>query len=66
MSALSGFGVFLPCVGGLVTQGDAARAATDVMEPEQLSPLSVVALYLVVVLDVASRFDPLDARDSIQ
>ena len=51
IAALAVFGdVFV--VEGLVTPGDAARTATDVMASEGLFRLGVLSLYLVVVLDV--------------
>ena len=51
IAALAVFGdVFV--VEGLVTPGDAARTATDVMASEGLFRLGVLSLYLVVALDV--------------
>jgi hypothetical protein len=51
MSALAGFGNFV-AVEGLVTPGDAARTADDILAAEGTFRLGVLALYLVVVLDV--------------
>ena len=51
MSALAGFGNFV-VVEGLVTPGDAAKTADDIMAAEGTFRLGVLALYLVVVLDV--------------
>jgi Domain of unknown function (DUF4386) len=51
MSVLAGVGNFV-AVQGLVTQGDAARTAQDVMGSEGLFRLGIVSLFLVVALDV--------------
>ena len=51
MAALSGFGYFV-AVKGLVTPGDAARTATDIMGSETLFRFGIVSLFLVAVLDV--------------
>lgn len=51
MSALSGFGIFV-ALEGLVTQGDAAQTATDIMGSEGLFRFGIVSLFLVVALDV--------------
>jgi hypothetical protein len=51
MSVLAGFGNFV-AVEGLVTPGDAARTADDILAAEGTFRLGVLALYLVVVLDV--------------
>ncbi len=51
MSALAPFGMFV-AVEGLVTQGDAARTATDIMASEALFRLGIASLFLVVALDV--------------
>lgn len=51
MSALSGFGIFV-ALEGLVTQGDAARTATDIMESEGLFRFGIVSLFLVIAFDV--------------
>ena len=51
MSVLAGFGNFV-AVEGLVTPGDAATTADDILAAEGTFRLGVLALYLVVVLDV--------------
>jgi Domain of unknown function (DUF4386) len=51
MVILAGFGNFV-AVEGLVTPGDAARTADDILAAEGTFRLGVLALYLVVVLDV--------------
>jgi hypothetical protein len=51
MAALAGFGNFV-AVEGLVTPGNAAKTAHDIMASESTFRLGVLALYLVVVLDV--------------
>ena len=51
MSVLAAFGNFV-AVEGLVTPGDAARTAEDILAAEGTFRLGVLALYLVVVLDV--------------
>jgi Domain of unknown function (DUF4386) len=51
MSALAGFGNFV-VLEGLVTDGDAARTAADILASEGMFRLGVASLYLVVVLDV--------------
>jgi len=51
MAALAGFGNFV-AVEGLVTPGDAAKTADDILAAEGTFRLGVLALYLVVVLDV--------------
>jgi hypothetical protein len=51
MAALAGLGNFV-AVEGLVTPGDAARTADDILAAEGTFRLGVLALYLVVVLDV--------------
>ena len=51
MSALAGYGNFV-AVEGLVTSGDAATTADDILAAEGTFRLGVLALYLVVVLDV--------------
>lgn len=51
MSVLAGFGA-LVAVEGLVTQGDAARTATDIMASEGMFRFGIVSLYLVIALDV--------------
>lgn len=51
MSALAGFGNFV-AVEGLVTQGNAAQTATDIMASEGLFRLGIASLFLVVALDV--------------
>jgi hypothetical protein len=51
MAALAGFGNVV-VVDGLVTSGDAARTAGDIMASEGVFRLGVATLYLVVVLDV--------------
>ena len=52
IAALAGFGKFV-AVDGLVTSGDAARTATDILASEGLFRLGVAALSVVVALDVA-------------
>ena len=49
--SLAGFGKFV-AVDGLVTPGDAARTATDILASEGLFRLGVAALSVVVALDV--------------
>ena len=51
MSALAGFG-YQVAVKGLVTQGNAAKTATDVMAHQGLFRFGVLSLILVVVIDV--------------
>jgi hypothetical protein len=51
MAALAGFGNFV-AVEGLVTPGNAAKTADDILAAEGTFRLGVLALYLVVVLDV--------------
>jgi hypothetical protein len=51
MAALSGFGYFV-AIKGLVTPGDAARTASDIMGSETLFRFGIVSLFVVVVLDV--------------
>ena len=51
MVGLAGFGNFV-AVEGLVTPGDAAKTADDILAAEGTFRLGVLALYLVVVLDV--------------
>jgi hypothetical protein len=51
MSALAGFGA-LVVVDGLVTQGDAAGTAGDILASEGMFRFGVASLFLVVVLDV--------------
>lgn len=51
MPVLAGVGNFV-AVQGLVTQGDAARTAQDVMGSEGLFRLGIVSLFLVLALDV--------------
>jgi len=51
MSALAGFG-YRVAIAGLVTQGDAARTAKDIMRSEGLFRFGIVSLFLVVGLDV--------------
>jgi Domain of unknown function (DUF4386) len=51
MSALAGFGVFA-AVDGLVTPGNAAQTADDIMASEGLFRLGIVSLFLVTALDV--------------
>lgn len=50
MSALAGFGYF--AVEGLVTPGDAARTASEIMASEGLFRFGTVSLFLVISLDV--------------
>jgi hypothetical protein len=51
IAVLAGFGKFI-AVDGLVTPGDAARTATDILASEGLFRLGVAALSVVVALDV--------------
>ena len=51
MSALAGFG-YQVAVKGLVTPGNAAKTATDVMAHQSLFRFGIASLILVVVLDV--------------
>ena len=51
IAVLAGFGKFV-AVDGLVTPGDAARTATDILASEGLFRLGVAALSVVVALDV--------------
>jgi len=51
MSALAGFGNVI-VVAGLVTPGDAARTADDIMGSDGMFRLGVASLYLAAVLDV--------------
>jgi hypothetical protein len=51
IAVLAGFGKFV-AVDGLVTPGDAARTATDIMASEGLFRLGIVSLFVVVALDV--------------
>ncbi|MGH3447736.1 MAG: DUF4386 domain-containing protein [Nocardioidaceae bacterium] len=52
MSALAGFGTFV-AVEGLVTQGNAAQTAEDIVASEGLFRLGIASLFLVIALDVA-------------
>lgn len=51
MSALAGFG-YQVAVKGLVTQGNAAKTATDIMAHQSLFRCGILSLILVVALDV--------------
>jgi hypothetical protein len=51
MSALAGFG-YRVAIAGLVTQGDAARTAKDIMGSEGLFRFGILSLFVVVGLDV--------------
>ncbi len=51
MAAVAPIGLVVG-IDGLVTEGDAARTATDIMGSEGTFRLGVASLYLVVVLDV--------------
>lgn len=51
MSALAGLGNFI-AIEGLVTQGDAARSATDIMASEGTFRLGIASWLLIVALDV--------------
>lgn len=51
MSVLAGFGALF-AVDGLVTEGDGATTAADVLASEGLFRSGVAALYVVIVLDV--------------
>src|SRR3954451_3850074 len=55
LAALSAVAV-LVVVDGLVTTGDPARTATDIMASEGTFRLGVAALYLVVVLDIVAAW----------
>ena len=55
LAALSAVAV-LVVVDGLVTAGDPAQTATDIMASESTYRLAVAALYLVVVLDVVAAW----------
>lgn len=67
MSALAGFGALL-AVDGLVTPGDPAATAADILGSESTFRLGVASLYLVVVLDVVVAwalfrvFSPVDVQ----
>jgi uncharacterized protein DUF4386 len=67
MSALAGFGA-LVAVDGLVTPGDPATTAADILGSEGTFRLGVASLYLVVVLDVVVAwalfrvFSPVDVQ----
>jgi hypothetical protein len=51
ISALAGFGK-LVALDGLVTQGNAAQTATDIMESDGTFRVGIVSLFLVIALDV--------------
>jgi hypothetical protein len=51
MSALAGFGKFV-ALDGLVTEGNAAQTANDVVASEGLFRLGIVSLIMVIALDV--------------
>lgn len=51
MAALAGFGNFV-AVEGLVTPGNAAQTAADIMSSEGLFRLGIASLFLVTALDV--------------
>ena len=51
MSVLAGLGKFV-ALDGLVTQGNAARTATDIAESDGLFRLGIASMFLVIVLDV--------------
>ena len=51
MSALAGFGKFV-ALDGLVTEGDAARTAADIVAAEGLFRLGIASLIGVIALDV--------------
>jgi Domain of unknown function (DUF4386) len=51
MAALAGFGKFA-ALDGLVTEGDAAKTARDIIGSEAMFRLGIVSLILVVALDV--------------
>ncbi|MDX6366167.1 MAG: hypothetical protein QOK30_1243 [Nocardioidaceae bacterium] len=55
MSVLAGFGNFV-AVHRVVTQGDAARTAHEVMASEGVFRLGIVSLFLVVALDVVAAW----------
>ena len=51
ISALAGFGNFV-ALEGLVTQGNAAQTATDIMQSQGLFRAGIASLFLVIALDV--------------
>jgi hypothetical protein len=51
MSALAGFGNFV-ALRGLVTEGNAAQTATDIMASNGLFRLGILSLFLTVALDI--------------
>jgi hypothetical protein len=51
LSAFAGFG-YLVVVQGLVTQGDAAKTAKDIMASEGMFRFGIAILYVAVILDV--------------
>src|SRR5580704_1999097 len=51
MSALAGFG-YQVAVKGLVTEGNAAKTATEIASHQGLFGLGILSLFLVVALDV--------------
>jgi hypothetical protein len=70
MSALAGFG-YQVAVKGLVTQGSAAKTATDILAHQSLFRLGILSLVLVVALDVVVAwalyrvFEPVSRRISM-
>lgn len=51
MSALAAFGIFV-AVEGLVTQGNAAQTAADIVASAGLFRLGIVSLFVIIALDV--------------
>lgn len=70
MTVLAIFGNFV-ALEGLVTQGDAARTAKDIIGSESVFRLGIASLFLVIVLDVVIAwalyrvFSPVNARLSM-
>src|ERR1039458_1449349 len=53
MSALAGFG-YNVAIHGLITRGNAARTAQDIMAHQGLFRAGIASLFLVIVLDVVA------------
>jgi hypothetical protein len=70
MAALGGFANFV-ALEGLVTQGDAARTARDIMASEGVFRLGIASFFLIIVLDMVVAwalyrvFSPVSARISM-